>query len=379
MKLKLLAVAVTAAISTPALAEVETKTKVGGGYTIKTSDAEFKVEGRVQYDFDWFDGDAFNANGDDSGSDSEIRRARISLKGKVGDWAGKVEADLDDDASTISEAYLQYKGWDFGDLTVGKHKAAFGLEEQTSSKDITAIERTMSTNAFAPGKLYGVSLGNAENNYTWNLGIYDNEGEEDDNMTTTIAGRATYAPIVTKNEVLHLGFGVNKTRLGSNEFKDADQRLDVHLATEKAGSGTIMGESLMAYNFEIAYANGPFHAQAEYFDGEIDEVKGSMTGDTDITGYYAQFGYVITGESRPYSKGKFKRVKPKGKSGAWEVFGRWSSYEPGEDEAEALTLGLNYYANNAVRVGLNYVMGDLEEDGQDKDGDALSLRFQYVF
>ncbi|NVK23153.1 MAG: porin [Kangiellaceae bacterium] len=376
MKLKLLAVAVAAAISAPAFAEVETKGKAGGGYTIKAGDAEFKVEGRVQYDFDWFDGDAFS-KGDVSGSDSEIRRARISLKGKVAkDWAGKVEADIADDGTSISEAYVQYKGWEAAELTLGKHKAAFGLEEQTSSKDITAIERTMSTNAFAPGKLYGVSLGNAEKDFTWNLGVYDN-GDEGGNIATTIAGRVTFAPIVEKDEVLHLGFGINKTRLASNEFKDADQRLDVHLADEKVGSGTIMGESLTAYNLEFAYASGPFHMQAEYFDGEID--GSNWTADTDLTGYYAQFGYVITGESRPYSKGKFKRVKPKGNAGAWEVFGRWSSYEPGSDEAEALTLGLNYYANNAVRVGLNYVMGDLNEGGVNKDGNALSLRFQYVF
>lgn len=376
MKLQLLAVAVATAISAPAFAEVETKAKSGGGYTIKTDDAEFKVEGCVQYDLDWFDGDAFNENGDDSGSDSEIRRARISLKGKVGDWAGKVEADLDDDSTTISEAYVQYKGWDAAELTLGKHKAAFGLEEQTSSKDITAIERTMTTNAFAPGKLYGVSLGNAENNYTWNLGVYDN-GDEGDNIATTIAGRVTYAPIISKTEVLHLGFGVNNTRLEDNEFTDADQRLDVHLATEKAGSGTIMGESLSVYNLEFAYANGPFHMQAEYFDGEID--GGSWTNDTDLEGYYAQFGYVITGESRPYSGGKFKRVKPKGNAGAWEVFGRYSQYEPDQDEATTYTLGLNYYATNAVRIGLNYVNGDLDEGGVNKDGDALSLRFQYVF
>ena len=75
----------------------------------------------------------------------------------------------------------------------------------------------------------------------------------------------------------------------------------------------------------------------------------------------------------------FKRVTPKGSAGAWEVFGRLSHYAPGNDEADTYTLGLNYYASKAVRIGVNYVNGDMNEGGINKDGNALALRFQYVF
>ena len=61
------------------------------------------------------------------------------------------------------------------------------------------------------------------------------------------------------------------------------------------------------------------------------------------------------------------------------MFGRFSQYEPGSDEADAVTLGLNYYASKAVRVGVNYVMGDMTEGGVNKDGNAIAVRFQYVF
>ena len=379
MKFKLLAVAVAAAISTPAFADSEASTKAGSGLKVKTDDVSLEVGGRVQFDYDWFDGDAF-AKGDVSGSDSELRRARIFLKGKVGkDWEAKIRGDFKEDGSTkVDEGYLQYKGWDFADVIIGKHKAPFSLENQTSSKDITAIERTMATNAFAPGNQNGIALSKGEKDYSWALGVYD-MGDEGGNVATAIVGRATFAPIISKEEVLHLGFGFKQQRLAGNAYKEADQRLEVHTADEKVGASTINGESMTAYNFEVAYVSGPFHAQAEYFDGEITEVLGSNTGDTDLSGYYAQFGYILTGETRPYSKGKFKRVKPKGDAGAWEVFGRYSQYEAGSDEADAFTLGLNYYANNAIRIGLNYVKGDLTEGGVDKDGNALAVRFQYVF
>ena len=69
MKLKLLAVAVAAAISTPAFAESEVKAKPGGGAKFTTDDVSIKVGGRLMYDIDWFDDEAFNGS-PDSGSDS---------------------------------------------------------------------------------------------------------------------------------------------------------------------------------------------------------------------------------------------------------------------------------------------------------------------
>ncbi|PXF63845.1 OprO/OprP family phosphate-selective porin [Kangiella spongicola] len=375
MRLKLITVAVAAIMSTPAYAETEAQAKAGGGIKINSDDVTIKVGGRLQYDMDWFDDEAFTGS-NDSGSDSEIRRARLFISGEHGDWEAKLKADFKDNGDTkLDDAYIRYNGWDDLALTLGKHKEPFGLEDQTSSKDITAIERTMIINALAPGKNYGASLGSASNDFTWQFGVFDH-GDEGGNIATGITGRMTFAPIVSKDEVLHLGAGFRQSRLAGNTFSDADQRLEVHTADEKVGSGTIVGESITAYNLELAYASGPFHMQAEYFDGEVD---GGVNPDTDIDGYYAQFGYVLTGESRPYSKGKFKRVTPKGSAGAWEVFGRLSHYAPGSDEADTYTLGLNYYANKAVRIGVNYVNGDMNEGGVNKDGNAIALRVQYVF
>lgn len=377
MKLKLLAVAVIAAISTPAFAETKVSAKAGKGIKVKKGDTELSIGGRVMFDVDYFDGDAFSSS-NVSGSDTEIRRARLFLKGKFAkDWEAKIQGDFKDSGSTkLADAYVKYKGFDFANVTMGKHKAPFGLEEQTSSKDITAIERTMATNAFAPGRKYGVSVGDASKDMSWAIGLYD-FGDDSGQIQTGIVGRLTFAPIAAKNETFHLGIGFNSHNLASNVYKDADQRLEIHTARQKVGSGSIAGQKMTAYNLEIAYASGPFHAQAEYFDGEID--GGGWTADTDLSGYYAQVGYILTGESRPYKKGKFKRVKPKGNAGAWEILGRYSHYAPGNDDATVYTLGLNYYANNAVRLGVNYVMGDLYESATDKDGDAIAFRVQYVF
>jgi phosphate-selective porin OprO/OprP len=114
---------------------------------------------------------------------------------------------------------------------------------------------------------------------------------------------------------------------------------------------------------------GPFHIQAEYVDAEF--------GGDDLSGYYVQAGYVLTGETRPYSGGKFKRVKPEAKTGAWEVVARYedgdgdySDIELGRTDATAYTLGLNWYAHENLRLGVNY---------SDDDGNEFRVRFQLTF
>jgi phosphate-selective porin OprO/OprP len=129
------------------------------------------------------------------------------------------------------------------------------------------------------------------------------------------------------------------------------------------------------FNLELAGAFGPFHAQAEYFDSE--------EGQVDVDGYYVQLGWIITGESRPYKAGAFKRVKPASPKGAWEVFarvedgdGKYSDVGLATTDGEQTTLGVNYYANKNVRLGMSYMDG---EEANGASGDEVRARLQYAF
>ena len=44
------------------------------------------------------------------------------------------------------------------DIIVGQDKEPFGLEELTSSKNLSFIERSMVSSAFTPGRNIGISL-----------------------------------------------------------------------------------------------------------------------------------------------------------------------------------------------------------------------------
>ena len=136
------------------------------------------------------------------------------------------------------------------------------------------------------------------------------------------------------------------------------------------------GHESDAFGIEAAAVSGSFHIQAELDDGTING--------NDVNGFYVQAGYILTGETRPYKGGKFKRVKPDGKAGAWEVVaryedgdGNYSDIELGRTDATSYSLGVNYYANSNIRIGVNYTDG--EDNLSNDDGNEFRVRLGFAF
>ncbi|MAM59962.1 MAG: ATPase [Maritimibacter sp.] len=325
------------------------------GLEVKKADdsAGFKLGGRIQWDYDATQTD----DGAVDTQDFDVRRARLYTAGYYGDWSYKTQFNVAEsdgaDGGTVEDLYIRYNG--FGSratVTVGKQKEPFGLEELTSSKDISALERSAMTERYAPGRNAGLQLSGKGRNWTYGVGYFEADGDgPDDINNAAITGRATFAPINGNDRVLHVGAGFSS--------RDADTSQD----------------ETDLYNVELAGVVGPFHAQTEYFDSD----EGSVSSD----GYYIQLGWIITGESRPYKGGKFKRVKPASNAGAWEVIaryedgdGKYSDVGLSSTDGEQTTFGVNYYANNNVRLGISYMDG---EDVNNNGGDELRGRVQYAF
>jgi len=385
MKMKLLAAVVAASTFAATSANAEVKVTTKGGLKVTSGEYEFKFGGRIQYDYN-----RAELNGITDEDDFDIRRARLFASGNISkNWKFKSQFNLDGDGGddNVEDLYLRYTG--FGsqaNVTIGNQKQPFGLEELTSSKDISVLERSALTELFAVGREEGVQLhGKLPGNQTYAVGAFlsdtspegangSNAGEE-----FGFAARYTIAPVKTDTSLVHLGIAYRV-----NDVDDLD-----------AGDFGLDD----AFGLEAAAVAGPFHIQAEYFDGDI--VAGTAAGDAeaDVDGFYIQAGYVLTGEVRPYSGGKFKRIKPGSKAGAWEIVARYedgngnfSDIELGDQvpefdpvtnefinqEASAFTIGLNYYAHKNVRIGVNYTDGD-EDTGGDDEGDEFRVRFQLTF
>ncbi|MEJ2115085.1 MAG: porin, partial [Gammaproteobacteria bacterium] len=161
MRLKQILIGATSAIAITSLSSVAfagavtSKEEIaisttGGGIKIKSDNGNsFSIGGRIMYDYDSYDG-AYNADFDgDSGSESEFRRTRVNVKGTSGkNWEYKLTIDVDEGDAEVDTGYIKYQGFENVDLLLGRLKAPAGLEELTSSKWISTIERTVSTSDF---------------------------------------------------------------------------------------------------------------------------------------------------------------------------------------------------------------------------------------
>jgi phosphate-selective porin OprO/OprP len=166
-------------------------------------------------------------NGDADEDDFNIRRARLYLSGNVSDWSYKLQFNIgNDNAGTAEDLYIRYNGWGKkAVLTVGKQKEPFGLEALESSHDISYLERSAITEAYAAGRNEGIQLSVQRSDVTYTVDIFEDDSVGDG---ASVTGRVTYSPIKSSDQVLHLGLAY------SNRAADVDMT-----------------------GFELAYVKGP--------------------------------------------------------------------------------------------------------------------------
>ncbi|MEE1923813.1 porin [Pseudomonas sp. 148P] len=414
-------------------ADIVVKTK--GGLEVATTDKEysFKLGGRIQADYSRFDG-FYTRNGNTADA-GYFRRAFIEIGGVLAtDWAYQINYDLSQNAGGdnrkedgyFDEASLAYNGFKPVSIKVGRFDPEFGLEKATSSKWVTAPERTAAYDLadWVNGHNGGLGIqvsGNAGDSLYGSFGVYAKDaintttpdpivGDKDGDSTKQFNLRAVFAPLHDSGNVLHFGVNLAQRDLSDTAF---DGRIRSRLGMRGvstdggqdagangnrltlAGNGTTPAGSFdtdRAWGLEAAFATGPFSVQGEYLKRKV-EADSAAYQDIKASGYYAQVAYTITGEARGYKLGKFDAIKPSNKQiGAWEVFYRYDHIEAEDDnapfantgdvEGKVHNLGLNWYANESIKLSGTYIKAKVDNAqntvGDDK-GDGFVLRAQYVF
>ena len=357
------------------------KVSTKGGLKIESTDGDFKfrIGGRLMADSAWYDQDRSQL-----GDGTELRRARVSLSGTLfEDWDFETEYDFAGDDVSIKDALLEYNGFEPMSLTVGNFKAPFSLEELTSSRYITFMERSL-PNAFAPGRRLGLGGRTHGENWTAALGVFGSEvggdaaGEGDEGWDAT--ARLTYAPLSDETLAAHLGAAVRYND-PADETTRFRARPESHVTDVRfVNTGTIADVAdTVSWGSELAFVYGPFSLQGEYVRTLVQRNTGT---DLAFDGWYAYVSYFMTGESRAYNakKGRFGRVKPHrslgdGGFGAVELAARYSAIDLDDDDVTGggesnFTLGLNWHLNPSVRFMANYIWVDNDANAQ---GNAANL------
>jgi len=401
--------------------------KWSNGFKLSRSDGAYKLKfgGRAMLDsaYIWASDDLKSTLAPE-GSGVEFRRARIFFSGTVYDrvfFKMQYEFAKDDDPNdpSFKDVYMGLKKLGpIRSIQVGHFKEPFMLQEWTSSKNMTFMERGLN-NAFYPGRNVGImGMGNGfDKKLFWQLGLFreaDDQGfafEDWGDAAYDLAARVVAAPVYADDgaRVLHLGVDYihrfNQDGRGRIRLR---QRPETHFSDRLVDTDASSTDSFFALdasssdilNLEAAVVYGPFSAQTEW---TFDWVEGAgAQQNVAFWGGYVFVSYFLTGEHRNYDKGhgRFGRVRPKrnfdpfnGDWGAWEVAARYSILDLSDRNVRGgvlwdVTAGINWYLFPNLRWMLNYVHGDVRDRTQwlaagprsiRGSEDILETRFQVDF
>jgi len=374
----------------PTLTIAQFSTKWGNGYKVESADKAFKMKfgGRIMYDVA-----LLSQDDEDQEFLGEFRRVRFFNSGTVYknvkyklqlDFAGKI---------AFKDVFIELtKIPGIGNVRVGHFKEPFRFNSLMSSKYMALMERANNI-PFAPERNAGLMLHNTYNDhlFAWQVGVFgngdvlgdDETGGDGSNIVARVSSKFNLVEDAN-DQYIHLAAAVNSRSKEEGPYS-ISARPAAHLAPKLATASIASVDQVLMMNFELAAVAGPAHFRGEFLNASVSPVEGDSYN---FNSYYAQVGYFLTGESKPYksSFGGFGRVSPnqnfgEGGPGAWELALRYQNLDLEDNEIEeqtlnGLTFGINWYLNPVTRMMINYTTGT---SGADVTASALQMRFQIDF
>ncbi len=343
----------------------------------KKSGWSFKPIGRLQYDVGYVESpDGVTDRG--LGFSNELRRARLGVEGTIpGGFGYKFEVGFDDNEVEVTDAYLSYEASKQVGFTIGQHNNFQSLEEVTSSRFLSFLERAAFTDAFNFERRIGVSARFTHADFIANAGVFTDNIEDlsnaqdavglgDENNSVGLDGRLVYVPKVG-NAQLHFGasghFRDNGNTAQRGPATRYRQRPFIHTTnTRFLATPSLRVDDETSYGLEAALINGPFHATGEVHWLNSDTLTPGRS--PTFFGGYAELGYFFTGEMRGYKGGRWDRtkvLKPVGEGGlgALQLNLRYDYLDLNDDgiiggKQKGYEASLLWIPQDHVRFYLNY-------------------------
>lgn len=387
------------AMATGASAQ-ETTTAWKGAPQFSNDTLTFKVRGRVYMDV--VSQEVDRATGADfSAQVSRVRTARLGVEGTWNqNWAYKAEAAISSAGGVTQweDVVLEYKPNDFTSIMVGNFKTV-SLENISSSRYITFMERGPFNDIIDAGRVMNISAKMNGENWTVQAAVSGDSINAADPTVVASGGseqvsinaRATWAPIITDTQTLHLGIWARQRDRADQGGFNYQVRNNTNYGARYVSSGAI-GDADTMIGLEGLYIHGPFSLQGEYANIDIDRTNGLQQ---EANAYYLAASWFLTGEKRnmDVKKGELGRTKilspmTAGGFGAFELAARYDSADLTDitgvataGEYTAWTLGATWYPFPYVRFMTNYTksQNDNAAIGSDVDVDTLQFRAQFDF
>jgi len=327
----------------------------------------FKPRGRVQFDVGYVENPGNDIVTRNLGFNTRARRLRLGVEGTIpGGFGYKAEMDFANSSVGFGDVIITYAmaGKPFN-FTIGNHETLNGLEQISSSRFLSFVERAAFDDAFINTRRIGLSAGYVKNAFRLNAGIFAAHSIDSslDNDGWIAAARATYSPLMGANQ-LHFGANYQHRDFQSNNGStvnaqssgepSANQRVRYRarpfsqLTDQRfANTDFFAAKSDTIFGLEFAGIFKSFHiaAEGQYIVANAYDRGDTTAGGADpldlfsttsvfvpngnpsFWGGYAELGYYFTGETRGYKTGTWDRTKvlkpfSKGGWGALQLNGR---------------------------------------------------------
>ncbi len=342
-----------------------------------SDDGNFKtrLDVRMYLDFAYF----LN-NENDMRNGTMLRRGRFAVKSKLWKvWNAEYDMDIADNSVEVKDMWFSYNGFHNGFIKVGHFKIPFSLNELTSSRLLTFMERAY-PNVFPPGRRSALGLTKWGKIWHFSTAVYGQEFAEKEQTrideSIGFAGRFALAPKIGENLLFHLGFG-GVYQTPDNDSESIEYKIEPEAKmgdTEILVADVSDVKTITLYGLEGAMKYNNFCLQGEYIQSNLTRLEDF--DDITFSGFYTFLSWIITGEERPYyiDEGEFGQVIPNSKKGALELAVRYSHLDLTDEDANIfggmannIVVGLNWYANPNLRLMLNYNIID-NSDNADMGG-----------
>ena len=394
------------------------------GFGFKSADGNYtlRLGGIIAYDIAWFDQDRqLQESAGDEHDGTGFRNVRLTVRGNLfenGSYKPEIafagQSGLD--TPSFFDTYLQlsvpyFNDWT-GNLRLGHVREPFSMDELTPTGMTMFQERSLISTynpAYNPGVMwYDQVLGEEKKERLYYaLGIFKtsdswpSSNDSDEDQGWAITGRVAGLPYYAYNgeQLIHVGVGyshrnpdgavvgwsgASENRLSLFKYTDTEKFTNFKLSNARA-------DDIDEINLELAALFGRWSFQSEYTYAKVDTTFDHT--DT-FDGYFAQLGFFLTDDRRPYRHETFTfdRVRPNkpfkfgkdGGWGAWEVALRYASIDLSDGgvaggEQNSWTAGINWFLNDNTRFSLNYTINDVDADLYEGEFEGLNFRGQVMF
>jgi len=302
---------------------------------------------------------------DPSESTFAFRRARIGVRGRVfEDFSYYMMLETSPFIGGVGSAYLMdaFITWDkynWAKISVGSFKQPFGLEVVTACSKLTTIERAIvSDQLVSPQRDYGIIVmgGNKYTKFNYSVALMNGTGlnTKDNNNKKDIIGRVTYKVL----DFMTIG---GSFRYGFPRYDNNDRDL-------------IFGHTRTTYGGDILLNFNNLHIQGEYIydTGDYNLDAGGGCGSEPLIlgkkrdGAYGMVWYDTKWNIQPVFKYEFFDQDLDKKN--WVNPNLYS---------ERMTIGVNYFFNDKIRLQVNYQANI--ETVINVDNDKFLAQIQVVF